>query len=70
VIPDDVDEIDNNMDLPIPNRALVFLQKATLACLTRVAKKQFFIHYCKSNVSMGEKLSKAYVTMIRSFNIC
>lgn len=45
MIPDESEEFSG--ELKISNRALIFLQKATLACLNRVAKKQFFLHYCR-----------------------
>lgn len=68
-IPDEA--VDEKLDdLNVSNRALIFLQKATLACFNRIAKRQFFLHFCKKHPMLRKKLSKAYETMINSFNTC
>jgi hypothetical protein len=56
--------------MEVSNRALIFLQKATLACFNKIAKRQFFLHFCKKHPLLRSKLSKAYETMINSFNTC
>jgi hypothetical protein len=48
-IPDEY-QADINKNLRgIPNKAEIFLQKAALATLSRVAKRHLFAHFCKKN---------------------
>mmetsp|Transcript_14635 Transcript_14635/g.22692 ORF Transcript_14635/g.22692 Transcript_14635/m.22692 type:complete len:132 (+) Transcript_14635:2054-2449(+) len=66
-IPDRCEGIPGSNDSKISRRAEVFLQKATLACLNRIAKKNFFLHFGSKNHDIKRKFYKAYDDMIYSF---
>ena len=69
-IPDEAQDKSQNLNFKISNRAQIFLQQATLACLSRSAKKQFFSFFCKKSPKIQRKISIAYQEMVNSFNTC
>ena len=67
-IPDEY-QADINKNLRgIPNKTEIFLQKATLATLSRVAKRHLFAHFCKNNPQLKKKMQRAHEEMLDSFD--
>jgi len=52
----------------VSNKAEIFLQMATLACLAKTAKKHLFKHFANKNPMLKKKLQVAYNEMVDSFD--